>query len=278
MTSPVSWLPPSLAIRPTQAGAFSSGAPKTGTPVPSAHLLFEVHANTSWGDTVAIVGGTAALGNWSPQQAVLMRTHAALQPVWHAWVPAPLPACEYKFVIVRAGGDVIWESIDNRHLAPMASRVAAIFDHPASIDRTTAMDAELIYERHRLGQEPDSNGSSMALGGLVPTKPMPQPSSLVGMPPMFTLGSSVEPYYPPVSVEESPCPSRASSRAPSQVNLSSVGSNLSSTPHLQRTPSKSCLSSVGSNMADATIRRSNSRVSFSQELNNTGARAIPLQG
>jgi 4-alpha-glucanotransferase len=66
------------------------------------------------GDTVAVVGSTATLGNWNPEAATRMVCGA--MPVWSICVDLT-PDTEYKFVVVHADGSVRWEDGDNRTAA-----------------------------------------------------------------------------------------------------------------------------------------------------------------
>lgn len=90
-----------------------------------APVLFNPRTQaTSWGDRVVVVGSDAALGNWNPLAALGATTDKDLFPSWAA--PARLPAgarVEYKYVIVRANGDIEWEPGANRVLeVPQSGR------------------------------------------------------------------------------------------------------------------------------------------------------------
>jgi len=78
------------------------------------NVSFEVRAKTNWGDTVVIVGNTAALGNWDAERGLPLSTNGDCYPLWHAKAIA-LPPCEYKVVILRAEGEsergVEWEPL-----------------------------------------------------------------------------------------------------------------------------------------------------------------------
>ena len=84
-------------------------------------LLFEVKCSeTLWGDTVVVVGSCAALGAWDAPRGLKLSTSEHSWPIWrgeHALPEGPTPV-EYKIVILRATGDVHWETLAcNRKLA-----------------------------------------------------------------------------------------------------------------------------------------------------------------
>ena len=72
-----------------------------------------VHATTTWGQNIRVVGDHPALGSWSPASG--MALSAATYPVWRAQVALPPGTrVEYKYVRVEADGRVTWESGGNR--------------------------------------------------------------------------------------------------------------------------------------------------------------------
>jgi len=84
----------------------------------TAKVLFNpIHGATQWGDRVVVVGSDPGLGAWDPQRGVTASTHPDLFPSWSA--PAVLRAgtrVEYKYVTIRANGQVAWEPGNNRVL------------------------------------------------------------------------------------------------------------------------------------------------------------------
>mmetsp|Transcript_28912 Transcript_28912/g.83850 ORF Transcript_28912/g.83850 Transcript_28912/m.83850 type:complete len:936 (-) Transcript_28912:96-2903(-) len=75
------------------------------------------HPGTSSRESVRIVGGCAALGQWRPEDAPKLTTSPEAFPLWGADIDLPLDAghIEFKFVTVKADGTVTWEPIaDNR--------------------------------------------------------------------------------------------------------------------------------------------------------------------
>lgn len=68
-------------------------------------LHFRVAFSTVWGESIAISGSEAALGNWDLSQAIKMTCHHSNDVlVWEARVPVPsLAAYSYKYVLLHEG-------------------------------------------------------------------------------------------------------------------------------------------------------------------------------
>lgn len=77
--------------------------------------------NTDVGDSLQVVGSHAILGNWDPMSAQTLVTDSASFPIWKSKQMDLTPAgnsnatslnpLEYKFLITRADGSVLWEPI-----------------------------------------------------------------------------------------------------------------------------------------------------------------------
>jgi len=227
--------------------------------------LFEVHATTKPGDSVVLVGSVDALGCWDVAKGFLMETDEDSYPIWNAWLRDTLPACEYKFVIVQSSGEVIWEQNSNRKLREHTNRVAAIFGESREISRTKSNDLALFARRQKKMELLDSatiaapppkhdpTPQQLYNQNKLPHAPIPAVASPLGAPPSMSLGSPLTPFVPYVpgnSVESSPCVSRNASRPLSR--MSSHGSFNSMRQKIVH--------------AQPEIRRSGSRVSFSQNL------------
>lgn len=85
-----------------------------------AEVNLAVQVETSFGDCVRVVGSAGELGSWNPCRGAELRTEPGLYPRWSGSIRVPVSACakgvEYKFVIVRANGDICWENGSNRRL------------------------------------------------------------------------------------------------------------------------------------------------------------------
>lgn len=82
-----------------------------------ARALFRVvNDKTSYGDRTVVVGGDPALGSWDPWRGVDGNA-SDLFPSWAARARfAPGTRVEYKYVMLRTNGEVVWEPGPNRVL------------------------------------------------------------------------------------------------------------------------------------------------------------------
>lgn len=208
----------------------------TAVEAPPLVQLFEVSCDrTRFGDTVVIVGSTSRLGKWLPTEGVRMETDSSSWPLWHAWVSPPIEACDFKFAVISASGDIYWEENDNRQLHACTNRVAAIFGISSALSRTSASDAMLFTTRPVFSQPQSQPAASLESAPPVqmPCAPPLSSASPLCVPPPLGLGTSFMPLVPVAygSTESSPCCSRCSSRKslsrpPSQSALRH-GSSLS---------------------------------------------------
>ncbi|GGF29859.1 glycoside hydrolase family 15 protein [Subtercola lobariae] len=81
------------------------------------------NASTSWGDTVYVVGASAALGSWKTDKAI--RLSSATYPNWSVRVSLPAgSAIEYKFFTKAADGSIHWQLPGNTtHTLPAGGDV-----------------------------------------------------------------------------------------------------------------------------------------------------------
>ncbi|GAB2755974.1 glucan 1,4-alpha-glucosidase [Amycolatopsis magusensis] len=78
----------------------------------NASANFSVHATTTWGQSLFVVGDRPELGSWNPANAVPLSS--ASYPLWTATVGVPKgTAFQYKY-LRKEGGAVTWESGANR--------------------------------------------------------------------------------------------------------------------------------------------------------------------
>jgi alpha-amylase len=84
--------------------------PSTAT-VPS--VSFDAYTVVDPGQSLYVVGGTAALGDWDPAHALPMSS--ATYPIWRATAAIPAgTSFDYKYIKKDASGTVTWESRSNR--------------------------------------------------------------------------------------------------------------------------------------------------------------------
>ena len=107
--------PPSQT--PGSGTPTSTGTVPTPTGCSEVLVTFNGRVTTQWGQTVKLVGNQAALGNWNPNNGVLLSSSAytSSDPLWSITVALPAGASvQYKFVKVESDGTVRWESDPNR--------------------------------------------------------------------------------------------------------------------------------------------------------------------
>jgi len=81
---------------------------------PQVKVRFEIkHANTAWGDAVAITGDLPQLGSWNPHKG--LRLDASAWPTWRGTLSLPAGVRgQFKAVTLRSGGKVSWQHGGNR--------------------------------------------------------------------------------------------------------------------------------------------------------------------
>ncbi|MFA1541745.1 carbohydrate-binding module family 20 domain-containing protein [Actinomadura monticuli] len=94
-----------------------AGATPTSTTTPtrpaSVSDAFNVHAATTWGTSVYVVGDIPALGSWDTSKAVQLSS--AGYPTWSGTVTLPANTrIEYKYIKKTDAGAVTWENSANR--------------------------------------------------------------------------------------------------------------------------------------------------------------------
>jgi len=85
-------------------------------------VRFSIRAYTAFGESVAIVGNCAEFANWVPERGLGLLTSRDDFPVWSATATlCTHRAVEYKYVIIRNGRLLRWESFPgNRRVVPVA--------------------------------------------------------------------------------------------------------------------------------------------------------------
>lgn len=100
------------------ASSVPTSQPTYACPNPDeVQVTFNEKATTQFGQTIKLVGGITALGNWNAANAVALsaRDYSPGNPLWSVTVSLPASAAfEYKFINVEADGTITWESNPNR--------------------------------------------------------------------------------------------------------------------------------------------------------------------
>lgn len=91
---------------------------------------FEMQVETRWGDTVMLVGSVPQLGSWVPSRGMAMTTSSTSYPVWAANLllteRSEGELIEYKIIVRRADGSIVWENLDNRPLVHTYGREVCV--------------------------------------------------------------------------------------------------------------------------------------------------------
>lgn len=91
--------------------------PQPCAPGSNVKVTFNQQTTTVYGETIKIVGSTAALGNWDPSKALTLSAsdYTTAKPLWKLTTEfAPGTQFSYKFIKVSSSGGVTWESDPNR--------------------------------------------------------------------------------------------------------------------------------------------------------------------
>ncbi|EKX38931.1 hypothetical protein GUITHDRAFT_115036 [Guillardia theta CCMP2712] len=104
---------------------------------------------TQPGDTVLVVGNVPELGEWKPQRAAKLSTNSGSFPYWNVAITLrPGFSLEYKFVIQKSGGELVWEKGENRKIkVPVSSKATAESAFGEKGERISGVDAAVVEAR-----------------------------------------------------------------------------------------------------------------------------------
>ena len=80
---------------------------------------FQIRANTDLGSAIVLVGSPTELGAWQVDNAIFLRTHKSLYPLWQTPQPIQITSTNqifYKYLIRQADGSLWWEAGNNRQV------------------------------------------------------------------------------------------------------------------------------------------------------------------
>lgn len=93
-------------------------------------LTFNELVNTTYGETVKLVGSISHFGRWDPQKAVALSAaeYTVSDPLWSVKISLPAGSTfQYKFINVAVDGAVTWESDPARnYIVPSGCKKTAI--------------------------------------------------------------------------------------------------------------------------------------------------------
>ncbi|KUI67829.1 Glucoamylase [Cytospora mali] len=94
----------------------------------SVTVTFDEIVTTSYGETIKIIGGVSALGNWDTGDAVALSagSYTSSNPLWTVSIKlSPGTVVEYKYINVASDGSVTWEADPNHTITVPASCATA---------------------------------------------------------------------------------------------------------------------------------------------------------
>eukprot|EP00746_Dinoflagellata_sp_MGD_P139424 gnl/MRDRNA2_/MRDRNA2_72886_c0_seq2.p1 gnl/MRDRNA2_/MRDRNA2_72886_c0~~gnl/MRDRNA2_/MRDRNA2_72886_c0_seq2.p1 ORF type:complete len:350 (+),score=66.89 gnl/MRDRNA2_/MRDRNA2_72886_c0_seq2:82-1131(+) len=74
-----------------------------------ASVIFQLRAETQFGETLKIVGSDRYLGSWNVENAVALHTSPFLYPLWTVEVVGVSLPLEYKYIKIGVHGNIVWE-------------------------------------------------------------------------------------------------------------------------------------------------------------------------
>lgn len=115
---------PSSGSSGTTTSAAATSTTSSCTAATSVAVTFDETVTTAVGQTIKIVGNTAALGNWATGSAVALSAsqYTTANPLWFVTLTlAAGTVIQYKFINVASDGTVTWEADPNHTYTVPAS-------------------------------------------------------------------------------------------------------------------------------------------------------------
>lgn len=107
----------------TSATGICTGPSSTPTPC-SVSVTFNEMKQTSYGESILVVGSISALGNWNTADAVPLNAnhYTSSNPLWSAAISLPAgTSFQYKYIKKGGDGSITWESDPNRQYTTSSS-------------------------------------------------------------------------------------------------------------------------------------------------------------
>lgn len=112
------------SVTTTKTTTTTTGTSTACATATSVLVTFDELATTTYGETVKIVGNTAALGSWDTDDAVALdaSSYTSSNPLWTVSIKlTPGAVVEYKYIKVGSSGSVTWEADPNHTITVPAS-------------------------------------------------------------------------------------------------------------------------------------------------------------
>lgn len=81
-------------------------------------IRLEVTCETQAGDVLCISGDDPSLGAWDEAKVVQLETKESQFPMWSKEIPIPSGGSEFKLLVLKSGGEIVWEPLENRRKWP----------------------------------------------------------------------------------------------------------------------------------------------------------------
>ena len=81
-----------------------------------ASVSFHCKYNTSFGQSLRLVGNIEELGSWNPENSLLLVTDPSIYPIWKSTTEIICPVgmeIIYKYILKSDDGNIIWENLPN---------------------------------------------------------------------------------------------------------------------------------------------------------------------
>jgi len=145
-------LMPGSASSPAYANMFEVWDDPTAPRTSSSPVTFRVQCHTEMGWEVAVTGGCQALGYWSAEKALLLRTDPGRYPLWEGVGQLP-GGCdiEYKYLMRRREhpGHAHWEQCPNRQVRTVVTEKAVLLvTDPESMTQEELTRQEMVTSNY----------------------------------------------------------------------------------------------------------------------------------
>ena len=178
-------MPSSQPLKPQQASpctsrsnSYVNGFSRSASFPNGRCVHFQVEAETSFGDSLVLVGSTEQLGCWNPKKGLALTTDAETYPIWHLAGTDMGVACDIEFKVVKLHGDgeAEWETFggdsacENRRLVLARDAPAAVRLSLKWGERRTLVHASTQrHQNRRPSPLSTGHGSTPSVGATPPT-------------------------------------------------------------------------------------------------------------
>ena len=119
-----------------------------------ASVSFHCKYNTSFGQSLRLVGNIEELGSWNPENSLLLVTDPSIYPIWKSTTEIICPVgmeIIYKYILKSDDGNIIWENLpnnENRKIT-VSSQGKFIINDEEGIIKNNVIKKEEITKRSK---------------------------------------------------------------------------------------------------------------------------------